>query len=122
MSEIENAIQEFMDNAFHNSLKPDIGDKSKALAIVALKEKLERENPEPLTLERLREMDGQPVYIVRVEAGQIKPYCISEGWYINHSVLECLTAGYAKSVYYRDINKDFGYIAYSHKPKERDSE
>lgn len=34
------------------------------LTIEALCEKQERENPEPLTLAELREMDGEPVWIV----------------------------------------------------------
>lgn len=33
-------------------------------AITALRAQLEREEPEPLTLEELREMDGKPVWIV----------------------------------------------------------
>jgi len=37
------AIQEFMDNAYHESLKPEISVEAKVLAIVALQEKLERE-------------------------------------------------------------------------------
>lgn len=32
--------------------------------IAALREQEERENPKPLTLDELRQMDGQPVYIV----------------------------------------------------------
>jgi hypothetical protein len=32
------------------------------VAIVALREKAERENPQPLTLEQLKERVGQPVY------------------------------------------------------------
>ena len=34
------------------------------LAAAALQEKAEREDPKPLTLEELRRMDGEPVYIV----------------------------------------------------------
>ena len=34
------------------------------LVLAALREKQERENPEPLTLEELRHMDGEPVWIV----------------------------------------------------------
>jgi len=43
MNETEKALQEFYDNAFHNSLKPDISDDAKAAAIVALQEKINRE-------------------------------------------------------------------------------
>lgn len=43
MTDIEKAIQEFEDNAFHNSLKPTISEESKANALKALQEKAERE-------------------------------------------------------------------------------
>ncbi len=33
------------------------------LAIQALEEKQERDNPQPLTLDELRQMDGQPVFV-----------------------------------------------------------
>jgi hypothetical protein len=33
------------------------------LAVAALQEKAEREDPKPLTLEELRQMDGEPVWI-----------------------------------------------------------
>lgn len=36
----------------------------KAMAISALREQEERENPKPLTLDELREMDGEPVFLV----------------------------------------------------------
>ena len=39
-------------------------------AIEALREKAEQENPKPLTLDELREMDGEPVWIV--ENGETK--------------------------------------------------
>ena len=45
---LEQAHQEFFDNAFHNSIKPDISDEAKAIAMVALAEKIERENPKPI--------------------------------------------------------------------------
>lgn len=48
---LEQAHQEFFDNAFHNSIKPYISDEAKALAMVALAEKIERDNPKPLTLD-----------------------------------------------------------------------
>ena len=35
------------------------------LAIAALREQEERENPKPLTMDELRQMDGEPVWIER---------------------------------------------------------
>lgn len=36
-------------------------------ALEALREKVERENPEPLTLDELRQMDGEPVWIQNIK-------------------------------------------------------
>lgn len=41
--EIEAALQEFEDNAYHESLKPNISDKAKVIAMKALKDKLDCE-------------------------------------------------------------------------------
>lgn len=37
---LEEAIQEFKDNAFHPSMKPDISDEAKAIALRAMYDKL----------------------------------------------------------------------------------
>lgn len=42
MNEIEKAIQELEDEAYHHSLHPEISDTSKAVALAALREKLEK--------------------------------------------------------------------------------
>lgn len=41
---LEEAYQEFFDNAFHKSMKPDISDEAKDIAMIAIQEKIEREN------------------------------------------------------------------------------
>lgn len=43
MNETEKAYQEFEDEAYHHSLHPEISEESKAVAMVALREKQERE-------------------------------------------------------------------------------
>ena len=53
MSEIERAIQEFEDNAYHPSMKPKISDESKAVAIRVLRAELDREK-NPLTCDGCR--------------------------------------------------------------------
>ena len=40
-----------------------------ALAISALRERIERESPKPLTLDELREMGGEPVWITSPTGG-----------------------------------------------------
>lgn len=57
------AYQEFFDNAFHNSMKPHISDEAKALAMAALAEKIERDNPKPLTFHELMNMKEEPVWL-----------------------------------------------------------
>lgn len=60
---LEQAHQEFFDNAFHNSINPDISNEAKSLAMVALAEKIERDNPKPLTLVDITFMSGKPIYV-----------------------------------------------------------
>ena len=61
---LEQAHQEFFDNAFHNSMKPYISDEAKALAMVALAEKIERDNPKPIAYKNLKNFVHRPVFIV----------------------------------------------------------
>lgn len=77
------------------------------LALSALREKQERENPKPLTLDELRDRNGKPIYIVSKEFG--------DSWEI---------ASYDKRrffgrglCYWLD---DYGktWLAYDHEPKE----
>jgi predicted RNA-binding Zn-ribbon protein involved in translation (DUF1610 family) len=49
MSEIERAIQEFEDNAYHTSMKPTISEASKAVALRILRAELSRQENAPLT-------------------------------------------------------------------------
>ena len=83
------------------------------LAIAALREKAEREYPQPLTMEELRQMEGQPVWIkakhygiyadvVRILGKEDGDAFI--GFEINHRLQE---NGYGKT-----------WLAYRHKPKE----
>lgn len=116
VNEIEKAIQEFIDNAFHESLKPDISIKSKALAIVALHEKLERERPEPISLEQLRQMDGNPVWVECTEEyNSVKKWdivcfnqhdgIINKYFPFRHAPLSMLEYGET-------------WLAYTHKPEQ----
>lgn len=57
MNEIERAIQEFEDNAYHPSLKPEIGEKAKAVALRVLRDELARQDARPMTWnERINQM------------------------------------------------------------------
>ena len=51
------------------------------LSLEALREKAEREDPQPLTIEELRQMDGQPVFL-KYSIAQ----CQCSGWNVIDSV------------------------------------
>ena len=73
-----------------------------ALAIEALREKAERDNPAPMTIEELVQMDGVPVWIKDKH---------SSGYEFSEDAADYLEG--------RNI-KEYGktWIAYHHKPKE----
>ena len=76
------------------------------IAATALQEKAERENPKPLTLEELRQMDGEPVWI-------------DDWWEDSHGwELSMDASDYFEGE--RRTEKEYGSIweAYRHKPKE----
>lgn len=83
----------------------------------ALKEKLEQENPKPLTLEELHGMDGEPVYTVR---GIHLPCQNDEWWAIIHTFPNCEFASFiAHGKEFSADFQDYGvrWLAYRHKPK-----
>ena len=81
-----------------------------ALAISALRERIERGNQKPLTLDELREMGGEPVYVVWPD-GRIK-----NGWMIVGSTIWI-------DLFWDDLHDErsdygFAWVAYRYKPKE----
>lgn len=74
--------------------------------LAALRAQAERENPKPLTLEELREMDGEPVYCVY-------PGCSTGGeWFLVNSQGACKNGGFLNFRHYGE------WLAYRHKPEE----
>ncbi len=93
--------------------------------LAALHEKEARENPQPLTLEQLREMGGQPVWI----ADLLIPKCSM--WHLicdhpTHGLIAIDKMGQKKGDAFRggyyDINAGYHYgetwLAYAYPPKE----
>lgn len=80
------------------------------IAAAAIREKAEREDPKPLTLEELRQTIGTPVYIVRY------PSCIGE-WAI---FTDCADYGFCcgDETFYFANSYGTRWKAYRHKPKE----
>ena len=67
MNEIERAIQEFEDNAYHTSMKPTISEASKAVALRILRAELSRQENAPLTWDEVVASEGKPVFIYGLE-------------------------------------------------------
>ena len=62
--ELEKAIQEFEDNAYHRDMHPEISEEAKAIALASMKEKLERATgPECEWCETFRKNNGWSVYV-----------------------------------------------------------
>lgn len=97
------------------------------IALFAIEKQFQEETNEPLTLDELEQMDGEPVYLVRVEANQEKYNTPSTGWYINSAKCEEVNRSFKrityKSIFDGMVNTiggcvKFGYNAYKFKPKE----
>ena len=83
------------------------------LSIVALKEKAARDDPRPLTLEELRQMDGEPVWVKADHYGTFADVVRIHG-------KESGDAFVGVKICYRLQENGYGktWIAYRHKPKE----
>lgn len=86
-----------------------------SMALSALRAQQERENPKPLTPDELKEMDGEPVWII--------PLCVDIGWTAQwriYTVREPVTVNAKSYGWYGLHLKDYGktWVAYRHKPKE----
>lgn len=85
------------------------------MALEALREKAARENPEPLTLEELRQMDGEPVWCRsclngRAEWTILRAVEMSKTWFV---ALGGATQGFGDKDTYGKT-----WLAYREKPKE----
>lgn len=88
------------------------------LAVAALREQEERENPNPLTLEELRQMDGEPVFLVDlVHKSELETPNLWGGWIVftSHN-----TNGFIPRSGGFFSNDGYGktWLSYRSKPKE----
>ena len=85
------------------------------MAIEALREKAERENPKPLTIEELRQMDGEPVWVK-----ELSELIDQTGW----ALVEVADRGTYKGIPYVKCHictwdvSFRGLHCYRHRPKE----
>ena len=78
------------------------------IALQAMMEKQERENPKPLTVSELRKMDGEPVWVAEAESwgvvsvdadGQFKNIP-----FVNGVFQDCNTSSFCWNVKYRNLH------------------
>lgn len=101
----EQAAAWFADRA-QNTPMPGAREMFKLVA-EALREKAERENPQPLTIEELRQMNGEPIHIQGL------------GWRINHGVNYGIDSWFLNTAEGKFIDMaNFNGGIYRHKPKE----
>ena len=88
------------------------------MAVAALREQEERENPKPLTLDELRQMDGEPVFLVELVQKSDPETPNLWGWWIvftSHNTNGFIPRG-------GGLFSNYGYgktwLAYRSKPKE----
>ena len=90
------------------------------VAAAALREKAERENPRPLTLEELRQMHGEPVYVSDLQRPGGSEYCIihAKDKYGHGDKYRSAQIGGCECFWYNFEDYGERWIAYRHKPKE----
>lgn len=91
----------------------ELDEENRAIILSALRTQQERENPKPLSLDELREMDGEPVWI---ESGD-GAVCAYSGWAIVGRYYDDSVALYVPgNVYYEAAVRHGTVIVYAHKP------
>lgn len=100
ISVLENRIEYPEIDTYAGMCEADYQQEAVDVAISALREKAECENPQPLTLEELRGMGGEPVYLVFARHE-------FDGWILSRDAQD-----------YIDEVERKGATAYRYKPKE----
>lgn len=115
-----NAVTELEDMALHPSIKKRLSAETLAIAIAAISEKAgqnRRPAPEnkPLTLEQLREMDGEPVWVCGMPGHEIK---WTPGWRIidGNRVAYRRWNDTVMYLYFADYGRT--WLAYARKPEQ----
>lgn len=111
--ELQSAIQDFWDEAFHCS-KHEISDTSKAIALECMMDAAARENPQPLTLEEVKE------HITKGHPNDIKPLYVDFKPTIPIDYASRWRDAYNLSRLIEGRGDEYGktWIAYRSKPKE----
>ena len=85
-------------------------------SVATLQGKEGRENPKPLTIEELRKMDGEPVYVSDLARPDCSEYCVIHIGKNGDKYSSALVPGCECFWYDLDDYED-RWVAYRHKPK-----
>lgn len=114
--ELQSAIQDFWDETFNHSVHPEISAESKMIAFQCMIDEAKRRSTQPLTLEELRRMDGEPIWGESLISGKPGEWSIlrvvemSKIWFI---ACAGATQGFGDKDSYGKT-----WLAYRSKPKE----
>lgn len=114
----EEAIKNIVAYAYYAESVPMQVGKAFDVAIAALRAQQERENPEPLTLDELRKMDGEPVWIVEIEGN--RSYWAIVQRTVRYKCYDVIYMTTLEDAYDYGVSTLYGktWLAYRHKPKE----
>lgn len=125
---ISAVVADMTDNAVYNAIIRSAQDSGvtdlylmdKKFVADALREKLERENPKPLTIEELRKMDGEPVYVSDLQRPEESEYCIihADDRYGHGDKYRSAQIGGCECFWYDFETYGERWIAYRTRPKE----
>lgn len=106
--ELQSAIQDFWDETFNHSVHPEISAESKMIAFQCMIDAAKQELP--LTLEDLKQMEGEPVWVEASGITKYGRYAIVDSVYVEDKIL------YLRRDY---PCLDYGelWLAYRSKPK-----
>lgn len=92
------------------------------MAIAALRAQQETENPMPLTLDELREMNGEPVWVSASEnwrkSGVYEGWCLVRLHTDDNKIRVYLYDTRFGASYFAQQDYGISWLAYRHKPKE----
>ena len=96
------------------------------VALECLREKVDRENPKPLTIEQLRQMDGEPVWVADLREPDQSGCCVIYADKVSLPIYgdKYCTAAIPgiENTWYAFNTYEKEWLAYRHKPKEEHHE
>lgn len=117
---LEEAIQEFEDEAHHHSLHPTISDGAKAQALRAMRMARQEQPNKPLTIDDLYSFLGDAVWCTDTDGTAPGLVCLREGWddYKKEPHIWLLDHEGNPGVYNMRAMMECGARFYHHKPEQ----